>query len=63
MPTANEVIFAEAAIKAAELRRAWDAEQWELAKRAIAKGLMPAGLTAPQGMPEVELFPIAPHPR
>jgi hypothetical protein len=63
MPVVNDPRFIDAANQAAELRRASAVQQWELMKLALAMGLTTTGLTSPQGMPHVELFPIAPQPR
>jgi hypothetical protein len=63
MPVVNDSRFTDAANKAAELQRAFEARQWELMRLALAMGLPPNGLASPQGMPRIELFPVAPQPR
>jgi len=63
MPALNDYAFIDAANKAAELRRASEARQWELMKLAFDTQLMPIGASSSPGMPHVELFPIAPRPR
>lgn len=63
MPIASDPRFTDAANKAAELQRAFEARQWELMKLALSMGLPPNGLASPQGMPHVELYPVAPQPR
>lgn len=64
MPIVLDPRFTAAAKQAAELQRASDVEQWRFMELALAMGLGSAGLASPpQGMPHVELFPIAPQPR
>jgi hypothetical protein len=62
MPSASDLPLAEAAKKATELRLAAEAQQWELMRLALEKGLA-TGLSPSQAMPRVELFPVARQPR